>query len=398
MEPHRGLCVLSKVAIVDHLTAALAWANPKVAPEIHDALQNAQFLSVRRQVPMLLSVAALNTIIIMAVCAHNNIPLRHYAWMAGLVLYCAVRIFFWIRRLSRPAATRDISRLLKMNVAASLTMIAGLGFAATYTFLAGTFKSELLIPMSLGFGSLSIAHCLYTLRPAAIGTVIMGIVPSSTAMIAVGNFDAMMLGIAMLSVAILMIRFVAEQYDQLLISLLLEHQNRSLANTDPLTSLANRRAIMAELDAALGAYETEQKCFGVALLDLDGFKQVNDELGHNAGDVMLQKVAERLTGAAVAGDTVGRLGGDEFIILMRGLAHENEISARTTAMMAALCQPVEISGKRLPVAASLGFARFPQDGEGIDAMLHAADTALYAAKRRHHGERRRKDFGQSAAA
>ncbi len=376
----------------------MSWINPKAAPEIRDALQKAQFLSVRRQVPMLLSVAALNTIIIMAVCRHNGIPLAHYAWMAGLVLYCVVRIFFWVKRMAQPLSDQDVPRLLRMNVGASLVMITGLGIAATYTFVTNIFASELLIPMSLGFGSLSIAHCLYTLRPAAIGTVIMGIVPSSIAMIIVGNFDAMMLGIAMLSVAILMIRFVAEQYDHLVASLFLENQNRELANTDPLTSLANRRAIMAMLEAEMAQYETTGSSFGVALLDLDGFKDVNDQLGHHAGDVMLQQVAALLSGSALDGDRVGRLGGDEFVILMRGITDDNEISVRTTAMMAALCQPVEILGHRLMIAASLGYARFPEDGGDIDALLHSADTALYAAKRKGKGERRLKDGAQRAAA
>ena len=379
------------------LRAVPAWANPKVAPEIQGSLQNAQFISARRQVPMLLSVAQLNTVIIMAVCAHNELPLGHYAWMSGIVLYCVIRRIFWKKQLAQPVPHQDVPRLLRTIIWVSLTLLLALGFGAAYSILNGLFSQNLLIPMSLGFGSVSIAHCLYTLRPVAIGAVVLGIVPTSIAMILVGDFDAIMNGVVMLSVAVLMIRFVTEQYDQLILSLHLEQQIRELANTDPLTGLANRRAIMAELDAAFRVYETEQKCFGVALLDLDGFKQVNDELGHNAGDVMLQKVAERLSGAAVAGDTVGRLGGDEFIILMRGVDQENEISARTTAMMAALCQPALISGKRLAVAASLGFARFPQDGESIDAMLHAADTALYAAKRRHHDGRRRKDFGQSVA-
>ena len=196
---------------------------------------------------MLLSVAALNTIIIMAVCANDGLPVSHYGWMSILVLYCAVRIAFWIRQLHRPIEPHAIPRLLRMNMGASLIMIAGLGTATTATFLAGTFRSELLIPMSLGFGATSIAHCLYTLRPAAIGTVVMGLFPSSIAMIAVGNFEAKMLGVSMISVGALMLRFVVAQNDQLIARLHLEKQNHDLANTDALTGLANRRAIMRAL-------------------------------------------------------------------------------------------------------------------------------------------------------
>ena len=80
------------------------------------ALERAQFDSVRSQVPMLLSVAALNTIIIMAVCANDGLPVSHYGWMSILVLYCAVRIAFWIRQLHRPIEPHAIPRLLRMNM------------------------------------------------------------------------------------------------------------------------------------------------------------------------------------------------------------------------------------------------------------------------------------------
>jgi diguanylate cyclase len=373
--------LISRVAILDRLQRLRAWVFPRAPEEIRAALHQAQFNSVRKQVPMLLSVAALNTLIIMALCAHDNIPLRNYSWMSLLILYCAVRISVWWRRSKRPVTSADIPRLLRINIAVPLAMMAFLGFATTVTFIAGTFHSMLLIPVSLGFGATSIAHCLYTLRPAAIGTLVIGIFPTSIAMMVFGNFDAAMLAVAMLSVAVLMIRFVSEQYDQLIASLFLEHQIRELANTDPLTGLANRRAIMSELDSALQAFEAGAESFGVALLDLDGFKEINDQMGHHAGDAVLQKVAERLSAAANKGDTVGRLGGDEFIVLMRGLTQANEISARTTAMLATLCQPVDIMGNRLSIAASLGYAQHPEDGANVEAILHAADAALYVAKR-----------------
>jgi diguanylate cyclase len=356
--------------------ALAAWISPSVPDEIRPALQQAQFESVRSQVPMLLSVAALNTIIIMATCAHDGLPLGHYAWMSLIVLYCVVRIAFWIRRTSRPVEPHEIPRLLRMNVGASLIMITLLGTATTYTFVAGTFSSDLLIPMSLGFGATSIAHCLYTLRPAAIGTVIMGLLPSSVAMLAVGSFDAKMLGLAMLSVGLLMIRFVAAQYNQLIISLHLEKQNRDLAYTDALTGLANRRAVME----ILGSPEIGVG-FGVALLDLDGFKSVNDNMGHQAGDTLLQHVGQRLSAALDAGDRVGRLGGDEFIVIFKNLTGTEDISARSTAILAALCQPINIGDSRIPVAASLGHALHLQDGDSADALLLHADKALYAAKR-----------------
>jgi diguanylate cyclase len=356
--------------------ALTAWINPAVPEEIRGSLQRAQFDSVRRQVPMLLFVALLNTVIIMAVCAHDDLPFKSYGWMLLIIFYCLIRLIIWSRVLKKHVETARIPHLLKMNVGVTLVMISVLGIDAAITFLAGMFNSQMLIPVSLSFGAMAIAHCLYSLRPAAIGAVVMGLFPSSLAMLVKGNFEAQMLGLSTISVGLLMIRFVSQQYEQLIQSLLLEDENRRLALSDPLTGLANRRAVMAALDEAA----VDDGTFGVALLDLDGFKEVNDELGHHAGDLMLQLVGERLSGAALPGDLVGRLGGDEFILLLRGVTDDAEMSSRTTAMLAALCRPVDIEGHVVPVAASLGFARSLGDGQSVTILLRTADSALYSAK------------------
>lgn len=354
------------------------WIKPQVPADIESALQQAQFDSVRRQVPMLLTVAALNTGIIMAVCAQEGMDFRHYGWMASLIFYCCVRIGYWIKRADTPYTAAEIPRLLARNMVAALAMITVLGLITAVTFVAGTFQSMLLIPMSLGFGAVSIAHCLYTLRPAAIGTVLMGLFPSSLAMILIGPFEAQMLGLAMISVGALMIRFVTAQYDQLIDSLLLAEENRRLAHTDPLTSLANRRATMAALDEAA----RDEQNFAVALIDLDGFKAVNDQFGHYSGDALLVEVAQRLSAAVAAHDHVGRLGGDEFIVLFRELDGEADCAARSTSMLTALCRPVLLDEKPVKFGASLGFAIYRVHGESVSELLQSADQALYAAKRK----------------
>jgi diguanylate cyclase len=358
----------------------IAWIFPPVPASIRGALLQAQFESVQRQVPMLLAVAALNVIIVMAVCAHDGFPMRTYLWMAGLVFYCAARGVFLHRQMSVPISPDKVPRMLMINVALALGMITALGIAISTTFVIGTFSHETMIPVSLAFGATSIAHCLYTLRPAAIGTLVMGMVPQSVVLILFGNFQAIMLGIATLTVAALMVRFVAAQYDQLIASLCLEKRNHDLANTDALTGLANRRAVMAMLETEKSMPRADGLSFGVALLDLDGFKRVNDTMGHHAGDLLLQEVGSRLVSAARASDAVGRLGGDEFIILFRNVYGDSDVSARATAMLVTLCVPAALLGTRVSVAASLGHAIFPRDGDSVDDLLIAADKALYASK------------------
>jgi diguanylate cyclase len=367
-------------ALRHSVSKLISWVFPPVPADIADALRLAQFNSVRRQVPMLLMVAALNTAIIMAICAHDRLPLATYGWMTGLILYCTVRAVYLHRQMARPIALERMSGMMKINVTMAMVMITGLGIMSSATFVAGTFSSETMIPISLAFGATSIAHCLYTLRPAAIGTLVMGIVPQSIVMILFGDFQSLMLGIAMVSVAGLMIRFVAAQYDQLITSLCLEKQNDDLANTDPLTGIANRRAIMALIAREHAKRIKDGAQYGVALLDLDGFKGVNDTLGHHTGDALLQQVAGRLAKSALPCDHVGRLGGDEFIILFRNLTQPEEVSARATAMLAALCIPADLGGVRVPVAASLGYAMFPIDAGNTEDLLIVADKALYAVK------------------
>ncbi len=359
------------------LRRIIAWLSPPVPGHIASALQQAQYDSVRRQVPMLLAVAALNTAILMAVCAHEGMPWSTYGWLSLLIVYCAIRIASWVRRRNKPPKPEDIRRLLAFNIVAALSMISMLGVITAWTFAAGTFQAMLLVPMSLGFGAVSIAHCLYTLRPAAIGTVVMGLFPSSVAMILIGPYEAQMLALAMTSVGALMIRFVAAQYDQLVESLLLAHENRRLAMTDPLTALANRRATMAALEQAMAG----DAPFAVALMDLDGFKQVNDRLGHHAGDALLVEVARRLVDAAGTDDHVGRLGGDEFCVLLRDAGSESDCAARCTALLATLGRPVLLDGQPLQFGASLGYAVHGLHGDTAEALLHGADQALYAAKR-----------------
>jgi diguanylate cyclase len=360
---------------------AIDWVFPKASADIQVALLKAQYDSVERQVPMLLGVAALNVIIVMAVCAHNHLPTASYGWMAGLVFYCAARGVYLQRETAQPKSLERIMRLLKMNVGLALMMVGSLGIATSLTFVTGVFGHSTMIPVSLAFGATSIAHCLYALRPAAIGTLVFGIVPQAIVMMLFGNYEAVMLGIATLTVAALMVRFVAAQYDQLVATLTLEQVNLRLANTDALTGLANRRAILAAI------MSEEQKCrgggqvFGVAQLDLDGFKGVNDRLGHHAGDALLNEVGSRLSRSAAACDEVGRMGGDEFVILFRDVQSDDDVACRATNMLAALVGPFEIDGHPIPIAASLGHATWVGGDINADQLLISADQALYAAKR-----------------
>ncbi|MES9899426.1 MAG: diguanylate cyclase [Sedimenticola sp.] len=163
-----------------------------------------------------------------------------------------------------------------------------------------------------------------------------------------------------------------------------EHQQwlYQQAHTDPLTGLANRIVLNDRLFHAMAQGRRDQQSVSVMFLDLDGFKQTNDKLGHQFGDQLLCKVAERLQGAVRETDTVARFGGDEFVIVMphssRTTLAEIETMAKKLVTLVAL--PYNVKDREYTISTSMGISLFPNHGEDADKLLHYADCALYTAK------------------
>ena len=153
------------------------------------------------------------------------------------------------------------------------------------------------------------------------------------------------------------------------------------ARRDGLTGLANRAVFTERMQEALSAAEASGQPVGLCFVDLDGFKQVNDERGHHAGDELLCEVAERLVGAVRAGDTAARLGGDEFAIVLSGVTRHAEVEATARRVAAVFDEPFEVGGERLALGASVGHAVWPEDASEIEALIRHADAAMYRAKR-----------------
>jgi diguanylate cyclase (GGDEF)-like protein/PAS domain S-box-containing protein len=167
---------------------------------------------------------------------------------------------------------------------------------------------------------------------------------------------------------------------------------RRLASYDSLTGLANRALFRQSLERALADAQGSEASVGLLFLDLDRFKQINDTLGHAAGDELLRAVADRLRRCVRASDVVGRpaettpratvsrLGGDEFTILLSAVRDPGEAGEVARRVLRELAEPVPIAGRTVATGASVGIAVFPQDGEDAEALLKNADTAMYHAK------------------
>ena len=160
-----------------------------------------------------------------------------------------------------------------------------------------------------------------------------------------------------------------------------EEMARRLAYTDALTGLPNRALFYDRLSMAMAQAQRYGQKLAVVMLDLNGFKKINDTLGHQVGDVLLQQVAKRLEGLLRRSDTVARYGGDEFISVLAELNGVEDDIIIAEKILDAFNRPFDFRGRLLQVTASLGVALFPDDGEDIDTLIQQADMAMYRVKK-----------------
>ena len=157
-------------------------------------------------------------------------------------------------------------------------------------------------------------------------------------------------------------------------------QLQYLAYHDPLTQLPNRRQLAARLPNAIARAAANSRRIALLFVDVDNFKSVNDTLGHNFGDRVLQGIAKRLQSAAGSNSLLARLGGDEFTIVFEDVSSVEEVESRAAGIVTALQYPLTIDGRALSTGASVGAAVFPDHAEDAEGLLRAADVAVFRAK------------------
>lgn len=164
-----------------------------------------------------------------------------------------------------------------------------------------------------------------------------------------------------------------------------EAKMQRLAHYDALTGLANRAMIRQQLEAALTRAEQKNKHYALLFIDLDRFKPVNDTFGHHIGDELLKAVAKRMDHALREDDLLGRIGGDEFLVLLGGLAPGDYAANVARKLINLVSQPFQIGGQQLSIGASIGIALYPEDGTDPQHLLEQADAAMYEAKQNSRG-------------
>lgn len=161
----------------------------------------------------------------------------------------------------------------------------------------------------------------------------------------------------------------------------MEERMRHMAHYDPLTELPNRALITDRLQQALIKAQRDKTHMAVMFLDLDKFKPVNDNLGHDIGDLLLKQVARRLQVSVRASDTVARIGGDEFVVLLPSIEQERDATIVAEKILHALEQPFSVAGHEISISGSVGIAAYPEHGDDEKLLLINADIAMYHAKK-----------------
>ncbi len=159
----------------------------------------------------------------------------------------------------------------------------------------------------------------------------------------------------------------------------------NLAFFDKLTALPNRHVFEDRLNQLISFAKREKQIFYVAVLDMNGFKAINDNMGHLAGDIVLQAVADRLASVIRDSDTVARFGGDEFVLLLPQAQPMFGADAFSNRVIDAVAAPISIAGEHVQVGVSMGLSQYPIHGEDADVLVKEADRAMYQAKKSGSG-------------
>jgi diguanylate cyclase (GGDEF)-like protein len=176
------------------------------------------------------------------------------------------------------------------------------------------------------------------------------------------------------------VRSIGAQIGQFMARRQAEDRVHHLAHYDELTGLPNRSMFTQRLSHALIQARRNDKPLAILFIDLDRFKNINDTLGHEAGDRVLMEVAQRLQGCLREGDTVGRLGGDEFVVLIEELPEPMHVAAVAQKILAAVVKPFIAGAQEFHITASIGISTYPDDSEDMQGLLKSADIAMYRAK------------------
>ena len=362
-------------------------------PADNPRLLQAQYVALSRQLPLMYFVLLVNTWAL-AFTHWRTAPV----WLTLLVpalltVICAVRARKWLRTVNRPPPAPAII-LATLRGTHGLAGVIAAGFAAWSLSLYpyGDAYSQAHVAFFMGITVIVCIFCMMHLRPAALTTALVVntafvIFFASTYNV---TFIATAVNIVLVSIGMLIILHYQYRDFTSLVNVQvkteqLSNENLLLANQDSLTGLPNRRQFFQTLDAAMTEAMAQRSGLAVGVLDLDGFKPVNDLYGHRIGDRLLMLVAERLTSASSDKVHVSRLGGDEFALVIKGDMDSDALLAFGKHLCDLMHESFELSDMPIQIGATLGLATYPATADNATQLFEFADYALYQGKNHNPG-------------
>ncbi|WP_025596977.1 putative bifunctional diguanylate cyclase/phosphodiesterase [Burkholderia sp. WSM2230] len=362
-------------------------------------LVRSQVQAFGRQIPLLYFILIVNTMAVMATHLHSA-P----AWMsvylpATLCTLCVVRCVHWWRGRNRVLThEKAVPELRKLIWVAG---IFGVAFTAWSLMLLpyGTPYEQAQVTFYMATTVVGCVFCLMHLRVAALLLLSIVILSFSTFLVFTGSpvFIAMAVDMSLVGLAL---AFIIELYYRSFAGVVhtqrdlrasqektqrLSDENFRLASIDSLTDLPNRRSFFASLRALSEQALATGGGFNVGLIDLDGFKQVNDIYGHASGDLVLQEVGARLLALAEPGIFFARLGGDEFGVLAQDRQSRDALLELGQRICDSLSQPYRLAGNIAELSGTIGWAAFPDAGKTVTQVFERADAAMYVGKESRRG-------------
>ncbi|HEX8654372.1 MAG TPA: EAL domain-containing protein [Allosphingosinicella sp.] len=385
--------------------AARALGIGETATPFGRALLEVRYRALQRQIPLLYIIALGNFIgLHLAVEATEFDRISHPVNLIMLIV--VVRLAYWVRTRARSLPPdRILAELFKTWLLAAAFSCA-FCYWAIKLFALGDPAQQNYIVLFASLAAIGCAYGLSSFPSAARLPLLLFALPLATFLVLSGRAGHIAVGISLGLITLLIGRLLEihnRGYTELVRSrseveaereraqkaeataLAEKARVREVADTDPLTGLANRRAFLALLEGMVGV-EGRNRPVTLAMVDLDGFKPINDTFGHATGDAVLRKIGERLRNAGGAGSVAARMGGDEFALLVPSCA-SRAAAARLGARIAfELRRPYEVDGREFRLSGGCGLLLIEPDDSDLTLALGRCDTALYRAKQRGRGE------------
>lgn len=366
------------------------------------ALMRSQFEAFSRQLPLLYFTLMVNSVAVAYTHVKSAPALLSTIVPSVLCAACLLRLCTWARRRSLRGTLTDRQIAVRMRNTVVLVVLFGIAFTvwglSLYPYGGAYERAHVAFYMSVSV--IACIFCLMHMRMAAL--LLTGIVlgPFVVFFLLTANPVLVAIAINVLFVAVAMVKVLLTYYrdfadlvnaqsvleDKQQQLLTLNNENQRLANVDSLTGLPNRRQFLGQLAGRFEHGCPDGHRFAVGIVDLDGFKQVNDLHGHRAGDSLLEQVGRRLAEFECDALQIARLGGDEFgLLFAQGTAHD-ELIAASAAICDALRKPYVLAQATVRVSATVGVALFPEAGRTAEQLFERADYALYHAKAHRRGQ------------